>query len=98
MVLFLLVFLLCDFFTYYYLFFCNDTAVYSRLYNVEHRVKSVRSWCDGSSDRSAMEDPFELYLIPASAPRLVYQRPRYVLSMCLWDDAYKRTLVANGKE
>ena len=36
-------------------------------------------------------------ILPASAPRLVYQRPWYVLS-CLWDDAYKRTLAAYRKE
>ena len=39
----------------------------------------------------------ELFLVPASAPRLVYQGPWYVLS-CLWDCAYKRTLTANPKE
>ena len=36
-------------------------------------------------------------LVPASAPRLVYQKPWYVLSG-LWDAAYKRTLAANRKE
>ena len=41
--------------------------------------------------------PIELFLIPATAPRLVLQRPWYVLS-CLWDDAYKRTLAVNQKE
>ena len=41
--------------------------------------------------------PIELFLVPASAPRLVYQRLWYVLS-CLWDGAYKRTLAANRKE
>ena len=41
--------------------------------------------------------PIEIFLVPASAPRLVKQRPWYVLS-CLWDDAYKRTLAANMKE
>ena len=41
--------------------------------------------------------PIELFLVPASAPRLVQQRPWYVLSS-LWDDAYKRTLAANRKE
>ena len=41
--------------------------------------------------------PIELFLVPDSAPRLVYQRPWYVLS-CLWDGAYKRTLAANRKE
>ena len=41
--------------------------------------------------------PIELNLVPASAPRLVEQRPWYVLS-CLWDGAYKRTLAANRKE
>ena len=39
----------------------------------------------------------ELFLVLASAPRLVYQRPWYVLS-CLWDGAYKRTLAVNRKE
>ena len=41
--------------------------------------------------------PIEQFLVPASAPRLVYQRPWYVLS-CLWDGAYKRTLAVNQKE
>ena len=41
--------------------------------------------------------PIELYLVTASAPRLVKQRPWYVLS-CLWDDAYKIALAANPKE
>ena len=36
--------------------------------------------------------PIELFLVPASIPRLVY-----ALS-CLWDDAYKRTLAANQKK
>ena len=41
--------------------------------------------------------PMELFLVPASAPRLVYQMPWYMLS-CLWDGEYKRTLAANLKE
>ena len=36
--------------------------------------------------------PIELFLVPASAPRLVY-----VLS-CLWDGDYKRTLAVIRKE
>ena len=40
--------------------------------------------------------PIKLFLDPASAQRLVTQRPWYVLS-CLCDDAYKRTLAANRK-
>ena len=39
----------------------------------------------------------ELFLIPASASHLVYQRLCYVLS-CLWDGAYKEILEANGKK
>ena len=35
--------------------------------------------------------PIELFLVPASVPRLVQQRLWYVLS-CLWDGAHKRTL------
>ena len=41
--------------------------------------------------------PIELFLVPASAPRLVLQRLWYVPS-CLWDRAYKRTLAVNRKE
>ena len=41
--------------------------------------------------------PIELFLVPASAPRLVEQKLWYVPS-CLWDGAYKRTLAANQKE
>ena len=41
--------------------------------------------------------PNELFLVPASAPRLVKQRPWYMLS-CLCDGAYKRTLAVNRKE
>ena len=37
--------------------------------------------------------PIKLFLDPASAPRLVLQRLWYVL-FCLWDDAYKKNLVA----
>ena len=40
--------------------------------------------------------PIELFLIPASAPKLMQRRLRYVLS-CLWDGAYKRTLAAAQK-
>ena len=38
----------------------------------------------------------ELFLVPDSAPRLVYQKPWYVL-FCLRDRAYKSTLAANQK-
>ena len=40
--------------------------------------KSVRLWCDGSSDRSLIE----LFLVPGNVPRLMKQRLWYVLS-CL---------------
>ena len=60
----------------------------------------VRSFAHGAMGRRidpSWGGPIELFLIPASAPRLVYQRPWYVLS-CLWDGAYKRTLAANRKQ
>ena len=38
--------------------------------------------------------PIELFLIPASATQLMYQRSWYVLS-CLWDGAYKISHAAN---
>ena len=39
----------------------------------------------------------ELFIIPASAPQLVWQRPWYVLS-CLWCGAHKRSIAAYRKE
>ena len=41
--------------------------------------------------------PIELFLVPACAPRLVYQRLWYVLS-CLWDGAYKRIIADDCKK
>ena len=40
--------------------------------------------------------PIDLLVVSSTVPRLMKQRPRYVLS-CLWDGAYKRTLAANRK-
>ena len=60
----------------------------------------VRAFAHGAMGRQidpSWGGPIELFLVPASAPRLVSQRLWYVLS-CLWDDAYKRTLAANRKE
>ena len=56
----------------------------------------VRAFAHGAMGRQidpSWGGPIELFLVPASAPRLVYQR----LS-CLWDGAYKRTLAVNRKE
>ena len=55
----------------------------------------VRAFAHGTMGRRtdpSWGDPIELFLFPASAPRLVY-----VLS-CQWDGAYKRTLAVNRKE
>ena len=60
----------------------------------------VRAFAHGAMGRRidpSWGGPIELFLVPATAPRLVYKRLWYVLS-CLWDDAYKRTLAANSKE
>ena len=60
----------------------------------------VRAFAHGAMGRRidpSWGEPIELFLVPASAPRLVKQRAWNVLS-CLWDDAYKRTLAANRKE
>ena len=60
----------------------------------------VRAFAHGAMGRRidpSWGGPIELFLVPASAPRLVYQMPWYVLS-CLWDGAYKRTLAVNRKE
>ena len=57
----------------------------------------VRAFAHGAMGRRIdpfWGGPFELLLVPASAPRLT---PLYVLS-CLWDGAYKRTIAVNRKE
>ena len=49
----------------------------------------VRVFAHGAMGRRidpSLGGPIELFLVPASAPRLVYQRLWYVLS-CLWDNA-----------
>ena len=59
----------------------------------------VRAFAHGAMGRRidpSWGGPIELFLVPASAPRVAYQRPWYVLSY-LWDDAYKITLAANRK-
>ena len=48
----------------------------------------VRAFAHGAMGRRIAPSwggPIELFLVPASAPRLAYQRLWYVLS-CLWDD------------
>ena len=60
----------------------------------------VRAFAYGAMGRQinpSWGGPIELFLVPASAPRLVQQWLWYVLS-CLSDDAYKRTLAVNWKE
>ena len=60
----------------------------------------VRAFAHGAMGRRidpSWGGPIELFLVPASAPRQVQQRPWYVLS-CLLDGPYKRTLAANRKE
>ena len=60
----------------------------------------VRAFAHGAMGRRidpSWSVPIELFLVPAIAPRLVYQRPWYVLS-CMWDGAYKRTLAVNRNE
>ena len=54
----------------------------------------VRAFAHGAMGRRidpSWRGPIELFLVPASIPRLVFQRPWYVLS-CLWDCVYKRSL------
>ena len=51
----------------------------------------VRAFAHGAMGRRidpSWGEPNELFLVPASAPRL----------SCLWDGAYKRTLAVNQKE
>ena len=58
----------------------------------ERDVAQGRAFAHGAMGRRidpSWGGPIELFLVPASAPRLWY-----VLS-CLWDGAYKRTLAVN---
>ena len=60
----------------------------------------VRAFAHGAMGRRidpSWGEPIKLFLVPASAPRLVQQRLWYVLS-CLWDGEYKRNLAVNWKE
>ena len=60
----------------------------------------VRAFAHGVMGRQidhSWGGPINLFVIPASVPRLVEQRLWHVLSG-LWDGAYKRTLAANWKE
>ena len=60
----------------------------------------VRAFAHGAMGRwidPSWGGSIELFFVPSSAPRLVLQRPWYVLS-CLWDGAYKRILAVNRKE
>ena len=59
----------------------------------------VRAFAHGAMEVGSIlhGGPIELFLVPANVPRLVQQRPWYVLS-CLWDGAYKSTHAANRKE
>ena len=62
------------------------------LCNVALRGKSVRSWCDGSSDRSFMVDPLSYF----SFQPVLHDWCNKGCSVR--DGAYKRTLDANRKE
>ena len=53
----------------------------------------VRAFAHGAMGRRidpSWSGPIDLFIVPASAPRLVLS--------CLWDGAYKRTLPVNQKE
>ena len=75
-----------------------DSVVKWCKYIVGARCSSVvRTFAHGAMGRRvdpSWGGPIELFLVPASAPRLVNQRPWY-MSSCLWNDAYKKSLAAN---
>ena len=78
----------------------RENILFGKVKDEERFVKSVRVTCTlvrafahGAMGRRidpSWGEPIELFLVPASVPRLVHQR--------LWDGAYKRTLAANRKE
>ena len=59
--------------------------------------KSVRSWCDGSSDRSFMVDPLSYFSFQPVVPDYCNKGRGMCYAIC-GADAYKRTLAANRKE
>ena len=60
--------------------------------------ESVRSWCDGSSNRSFMVDPLRYFSFqPGLHDWCVKKRPCYV-PPCMRNGAYKRTLAAVRKD
>ena len=69
------------------------TASNNLLYASEIVHPLMVRWVVGSIPHDGPTEPF---LVPASAPQLVLQRLWNVLP-CLWDDAYKRTLLLIGK-
>ena len=84
---------LCEFIFIIYLFIIIFCCLLTQYVEGMHWTKSCSPLLLGS----VTNEPIELFLVPASAPRLVYQRPWCVLS-CLWDGVYKRTLAVNRKE
>ena len=61
---------------------------------VSDRIVIVYSWHDGWSSHMPAID-IELFLVQCSTTGLT---KAVVCVNCLWDDSYKRTLVANQKE
>ena len=80
---------------------CSPDICFPVVVAVGARYSSVaRAFAHGAMGRRidpSWGGPIELFIVPASAPRLVLQMLWYVLS-CLWYGAYKRTLAANRKE
>ena len=56
----------------------------------------VRAFAHGSLDRSFMVDPLSYFSLPPVLHAWCIKGLWYVLS-CLWDDAYKKTLLLIGK-
>ena len=53
---------------------------------------SVRSWCDGSSDRSLMVDPIR-YLMFQTVLYVWWKKPLWYVLSCLWDMHIKEPLL-----
>ena len=67
------------------------TRKYLSVFLTNIYLKPTNQASTGAYTSGLLLHPIELFLIPTSVPRLVYQKPLHVLS-CLWDGAYKQSL------
>ena len=75
-------------------FVVDSSHILTNSFKVKLRGKCVRSWCDGSSDRPFIVNPLSYF----SFQLVLHDWCNKGRGMCMWDDAYKKTIAANRKE